>query len=203
MTFVRIIVAIAIAAVINWGLLFVMQYLIATGKSALSDDKKIHFVDFVRVKREETVETKQHKPKKPPKPDEPPPSAPPQTTDSLDPGGQVIGVSAPTVGADINISGSFGYGNADGDYLPIVKVAPIYPRRALSRGIEGWVLLEFTVTKLGTVVDVKVVDADPPNIFDSAAIKAAEKFKYKPKVVDGEPIDTAGVLHRITFQLED
>jgi len=203
MKFVRIPIAIAIAAVINWGLLFVMQYLIATGKSALSDDKTLHFVDFVRVKREETVETKQRKPDKPPKPDEPPPSAPPQTTDSLDPGATAINIAPPTAGADINISGSFGYGNADGDYLPIVKVAPIYPRLALSRGIEGWVLLEFTVTKLGTVVDVKVVDADPPNIFDSAAIKAAEKFKYKPKVVDGDPIDTAGVLHRITFQLED
>ncbi|MDH3401273.1 MAG: energy transducer TonB, partial [Chromatiales bacterium] len=93
--------------------------------------------------------------------------------------------------------------NADGDYLPIVKVAPIYPRRALTRGLEGWVLLEFTVTKLGTVTDIKVLESDPPNIFDRAAVSAASKFKYKPKVVNGEPIDTAGVLHRISFELED
>jgi protein TonB len=107
-----------------------------------------------------------------------------------------------TADTGMNIGG-LSYGNADGDYLPIVKVAPIYPRRALTRGLEGWVLLEFTVTKLGTVVDIKVLESDPPGIFDKAAVGAAAKFKYKPKVVNGEPIDTAGVLHRISFELED
>jgi protein TonB len=202
MKYVRIIVAIAIASAINWGLLSVMQYLIATGKAAITDDSTVRFVDFVRVKREETVETKKQKPKKPPKPDNPPPTAPPSSQDSVNPNAISTAMSPIATAASMDI-GMGGFGNADGDYLPIVKVAPIYPRRALTRGLEGWVLLEFTVTKLGTVTDVRVVESDPPNIFDKAAVAAAEKFKYKPKVVNGEPIDTAGVLHKISFELED
>ena len=202
MTYVRIIVAIVIAAVINWGLLGLMQYLIATGEKALSDDSSVRFVDFVRVKRDENVEVKEQKPKKPPKPDTPPPAAPPQSQNDVNP--NAISTAMAPLAADSSMSmGGMSFGNADGDYLPIVKVAPIYPRRALTRGLEGWVLLEFTVTKLGTVVDIKVLESDPPNIFDKAAVSAAAKFKYKPKVVNGEPIDTAGVLHRISFELED
>jgi len=202
MTYVRIIVAIAIAAVINWGLLGLMQYLIATGEKALSDDSSIRFVDFVRVKRDENVEVKETKPKKPPKPDTPPPVAPPQSQNDVNPNAISTAMAPLANDSSMNLGG-MSFGNADGDYLPIVKVAPIYPRRALTRGLEGWVLLEFTVTKLGTVTDIKVLESDPPNIFDKAAIGAAAKFKYKPKVVNGEPIDTAGVLHRISFELED
>jgi protein TonB len=195
-------VAIVIAAVINWGLLGLMQYLIATGEKALSDDSSVRFVDFVRVKRDENVEVKEQKPKKPPKPDTPPPAAPPQSQNDVNP--NAISTAMAPLAADSSMNmGGMSFGNADGDYLPIVKVAPIYPRRALTRGLEGWVLLEFTVTKLGTVVDIKVLESDPPNIFDKAAVSAAAKFKYKPKVVNGEPIDTAGVLHRISFELED
>ncbi len=202
MTYVRIIVAIAIAAVINWGLLGLMQYLIATGEKALSDDSSIRFVDFVRVKRDENVEVKEQKPKKPPKPDTPPPAAPPQSQNDVNPNAISTAMAPLANDSSMNLGG-MSFGNADGDYLPIVKVAPIYPRRALTRGLEGWVLLEFTVTKLGTVTDIKVLESDPPNIFDRAAVSAASKFKYKPKVVNGEPIDTAGVLHRISFELED
>jgi len=202
MTYVRIIVAIVIAAVINWGLLGLMQYLIATGEKALSDDSSIRFVDFVRVKRDENVEVKEQKPKKPPKPDTPPPAAPPQSQNDVNPNAISTAMAPLSTDSSMNLGG-MSFGNADGDYLPIVKVAPIYPRRALTRGLEGWVLLEFTVTKLGTVTDIKVLESDPPNIFDRAAVSAASKFKYKPKVVNGEPIDTAGVLHRISFELED
>ena len=202
MTYVRIMVSIVVASAITWGLLGLMQYLIATGEKALSDDSTIRFVDFVRVKRDENVEVKEQKPKKPPKPDTPPPTAPPQSQNDVNP--NAISTAMAPLAADSSMNmGGMSFGNADGDYLPIVKVAPIYPRRALTRGLEGWVLLEFTVTKLGTVVDIKVLESDPPNIFDKAAVSAAAKFKYKPKVVNGEPIDTAGVLHRISFELED
>ena len=90
---------------------------------------------------------------------------------------------------------------SDGEYLPIVKVAPIYPRRALARGIEGFVILEFTVTPQGTVVDPKVVRAEPEGIFNQAAIDAAKKFKYKPRVIDGKAVSVPGVQNQITFKM--
>ena len=124
--------------------------------------------------------------------------------DNVTPDAQAMAVSAPTVNANINLSASgFGLAPTDGEYLPIVKVQPIYPRSALSRGIQGYVIVQFTVTKQGTTRDVKVVEAKPPGIFDRSAIQAAQKFKYKPRVVDGEPIEVPGVQNKITFVIED
>jgi len=104
----------------------------------------------------------------------------------------------------------------DREYLPISKVQPIYPRRALSRGMAGWVIVEFTVTEQGTVRDPFVVSncgyipnirlpsecVDSPNeVFDNAALKATMKFKYKPQVIDGQPVETTGVQNKMIFEL--
>jgi len=71
----------------------------------------------------------------------------------------------------------------------------------LSRGIEGYVIVEFTVTKQGTVRDPQVVKAVPESLFDRAAMDAALKFKYKPRVVNGEAVEVAGVQNKISFQI--
>ncbi len=82
-------------------------------------------------------------------------------------------------------------------------MAPQYPSRASSRGIEGYVVLEYTVTKLGTVLNPIVIEAEPATIFNKAAIRSALKYKYKPRVVDGVPQDVKGVRTRVTFKLAD
>lgn len=92
---------------------------------------------------------------------------------------------------------------ADGEYLPIVKVEPVYPRRAQQRGIEGFVLLEFVVTTSGAVRDPVVIEASPPGIFDQSAIRAALKFKYRPRVANGERMEVSGVRNLIMFRLND
>ena len=89
------------------------------------------------------------------------------------------------------------------DALPIIKVAPLYPREAIDNGIEGHVLLEFAVTEKGDVRDPVVVEAEPPGTFDKAALAAVEKFKYKPKVVDGKAVEVEGVRNRIVFEITD
>ena len=91
---------------------------------------------------------------------------------------------------------------AEGDYLPIVRVAPIYPARALSRGLEGYVDMGFTVTPAGTVED-PVVMFSTSTLFNRAASRAVLKFKYKPRVVDGIPVYVYDVATRITFVIED
>lgn len=201
MTYLRLIVTIAIAAAINWGLLGLMQYLIATGEEALSEDTSFQLTPFVHVKRDESVEPKRQPPEKLAPPLEPPRTPPLRNHDEV-----VTKVAStgmlPPIDGDTNVVRKR-FGNVDGDYLPIVKVAPIYPRRALERGLEGWVMLEFTVTRLGTVSDIVVLEADPPGIFNAAAVNAAAKFKYRPKVVNGDAIDTVGVQHLISFRLDD
>jgi hypothetical protein len=104
----------------------------------------------------------------------------------------------------------------DREYIPISKAEAHYPRLALSREIDGWVIVEFTVTEQGTVRDPFVVSncgyipnirlpsecVDSPNaVFDNAALKAVMKSKYKPKVIDGQPVETTGVQNKVIFEL--
>jgi protein TonB len=194
--------ATVVGVIVTISLLFVMQLLIATGQKALSEPRERAQLDFVRVKRNETLNTQEIIPEKPPKPPEIPPEAPPQQMDNVDPNAPTINVPAPQVSADTSLSGPGGMNIAEGDYLPIVRVAPVYPARALSRGLEGYVDLSFTVTSAGTVRD-PIVLFSTSSLFDRAATRAVLKFKYKPRVVDGVPIDVPGVKTRITFQIED
>ena len=111
----------------------------------------------------------------------------------------IVSVTAPSTQVNLNVSG-VGFGVSDGEYLPIVKVAPVYPSRALSRGLEGYVIVEFTVTQAGAVKDVFVVESTS-SLFERAAVEAANKFKYKPRVIDGVAVEVPGVRNKITFEI--
>jgi protein TonB len=194
--------SIVIGTVVTLSLLFIMQLLIVTGKQALTDPRERHKLEFVRVKKNENLNTQDLTPEKPPKPPETPPETPPQDMDNIDPDAPTIDVPRPTVTANTDIGGPGGMNIAEGDYLPIVRVAPVYPSRALSRGLEGFVDMSFTVTTTGTVKDPIVLQSTS-SLFERAATRAVLKFKYKPRVVDGIPVEVSGVKTRITFELED
>ncbi|MEL7537647.1 MAG: energy transducer TonB [Pseudomonadota bacterium] len=199
--FPRFGIAILSGVGVTIGLLWLMQFLIASGESALVEVQDRYFLDFVRVKRQEITNVEEPKPEKPPKPEQPPPDIPPPSQDDINPNAQTVSISAPTISGAGDISGPGALSYSDGEYLPIVRVAPIYPNRALSRGLEGYVDLMFTVTTAGTVKD-PVVTYSTSSLFESAAKKAVLKFKYKPRVVDGQPVDVPGVETRIRFELE-
>lgn len=202
------------ALMVTLGLFYLMQSLIAGGKSAITEDTIGEIVEFVRIKEEPEVQTTDRVPDRPLPPDEPPPEVQPNSfrqnvAESIYGRRGIDGPDGPDIKRD-------GIGVSDGEYLPVVKVQPTYPRRAISRGMSGWVIVEFTVTEHGTVRDVHVVQHcawirslqaegechDSPNsIFDRAALRAAEKFKYKPRIINGEPTATAGVRNKITFEL--
>jgi protein TonB len=199
----RFLLAIVAAAFITLSLFFLMQALIKSGDQSLSEPPVGSVLDFVRLKQEEAAQTKDRKPRKPPPPKAPPPQMEQPQMDSPSPEGDGGGMNfAADVGADVALGSGLALESGDGEYLPIVKVAPVYPRRALSRGIEGFVIVEFTVTKQGSVKDIKVIEANPADIFDQAAIDAALKFKYKPRVINGEPAEVSGVQNRISFQID-
>ena len=202
MGMVRYVIGVVVGGAMALLLLWLMQYLIATGKDALSDKGQVRFMDFVRVERNEQVERKTRKPKQPPKPEQAPPDMAPPQQDNLNPTAESIYVAP--VGIEtgsMDIASSFGLSASDGEYLPIVKVAPVYPRRAQQRGIEGYCTVEYTVTTLGTVENPQVVDCSS-SLFERASVNAALKFKYKPRVVDGEAIPVAGVQNRFTYVLD-
>jgi len=83
-----------------------------------------------------------------------------------------------------------------------VSVGAQYPRRAVTHGIEGYVDLMFDVTKYGATSNVRVTSSEPQGVFEKAAIAAVKKYKYRPELVDGEPVATSNVTERIRFEME-
>tara|TARA_R110002094_G_scaffold101994_1_gene101749 strand:+ start:972 stop:1661 length:690 start_codon:yes stop_codon:yes gene_type:complete len=199
----RYLLGLVLAVVTTIGLLWGMQALIAGGSEVMSEPPRGNVLDFIRLKKEQQTVKKERKPQKPAKPKTPPPPMVQPQMAQANPNAQEISSSfSADIALDAGLSGGLSLESGDGDYLPIVKVAPIYPRRAQSRGIEGFVIVEFTVTKTGAVRDAVVVNAEPESIFDRAALDAVLKFKYKPRVVDGVAMAVAGVQNKISFAID-
>jgi protein TonB len=93
-------------------------------------------------------------------------------------------------------------GSANQEIVPLVRVPPIYPRRAAIKGIEGWVKVEFTVLETGDVANVTVLSAKPRRIFDRAAINAISSWKFRPKISNGKPVKERAT-QIITFKLSE
>ena len=192
------------AMAVTLSLFWLMQYLIETADRTLNDDGAGNLVDFVRVKRDEAIERRQLKPKKPPPPESAPPQPPTPQLDNLNPNAEKIAISAVPVETDIEMTGGFSLGVGEGDYLPIVKVAPIYPNRALTRGIEGYCVVQYTVTRQGTIKDPVVVESQcTSTLFQRASVNAALKFKYKPRIMDGEAVEVPGVQNKFTYEITE
>ena len=180
------------------GLFYLMQALVDRDYKQ-EDTKARKIADIVVPDKVIETNLKEVKPEKVEDPEEPPPDLEPIDFDTdID---MNVATTAPNTGINLKLSSS-GMSSGDGEYLPIVKVAPIYPRRAQTRGISGYCIVEYTVTKTGSIRDPQPVDCQPSGIFERASVKAAEKFKYKPRVVDGEPIEVAGVQNKFTYELE-
>jgi protein TonB len=196
-------IATVLAVMVTLGVLFTMQVLIAQPQAKLDKSGTKHFVDFVRVQREESVQRTERRREKPVAPDAPPQQSVQPRVDALNE--NQMSVSIPTAPLDVGVAMSItglGLAASDGEYLPLVKIEPIYPAAAQSRGIEGSCMVEYTVTTTGTVRDVKVIEATPAGIFNKVSIAAAKKSKYRPRVVDGEPIEVYGVRTVYYFKRE-
>jgi len=187
-----------LATTITFGLFFLMQLLIESGDKKLPDDDSSRFIDMVRVDREEDVR-RIERVERPPEQVKPPELLTPQVNTAT-PGPTVYNFQVST--GTQNLAGT-GISTGDGEYLPIVKVDPVYPRRAAEVGVEGYVIVQYTVTTQGTTKDVIVIAADPKGYFERAAVRAAQKYKYKPRVINGQPVEVPGVKTKITFQFGD
>ncbi|HEY0916092.1 MAG TPA: energy transducer TonB [Solimonas sp.] len=198
----RFIAPLGLACVSMVGLFWLLYALIHSTTGAVPNGEILPTVDFLRLAKNFEIESRERKPP-PEMPDRPeaPPEVPMQTTQIQGPTNTNVAINM-RLENSTQVKSSFGLSSTDGEYLPIVKVAPMYPARAQSQGIEGWVLLSFTVTEAGGVADPKVIESQPPGVFDEAARKAVLKFKYKPRVESGKPIAVPNVQHLIRFELD-
>jgi protein TonB len=150
-------------------------------------------VSEVQVRRDERIER------------EPPPTMPtvPQMAQSSAEVDRSVVRLQPELNLRGNLSGFGMGGGADTDVLPLVRIPPEYPPRALARGITGWVRVQFSISVNGTVKDAIVIAAEPPNVFDDAALASVSRWRYNPRIVNGEAVERVGVQTEIRFELTE
>lgn len=195
MSIVRFFGAGGLGVVVTLGLLLVMNILIQTNIEGPGQVQEYKVPDIVMPKREIEVRYTKVEAIKPPEAEILEIEIPKVQID-LNPTNESI-VMAPTKVEKPVITGpSVG----DGDMIPLTVVQPEYPRRAAQQGLEGYCTVEFTVSANGTTKDAFVVDC-PQSVFANNSLKASERIKYKPRVVDGQAVDVPGVQYRFLFQM--
>lgn len=183
-------------------LLFVLMFVLILNSNTELDESALRKIaDIWQPERELTENVKQVTPDKPDEPDQPPPPLPDQNVD-IDVPIDAVSIAAPTIVGtlDIGLGGGF---TRDTDYIPVYVPQPTYPRRAQSRGVSGYAVVEVIITATGGARDPRLIEESPENYgFGSAAIRAANKLKYNPRVVDGKAVEVPGVMYKFSFQIE-
>ncbi|WBA79673.1 energy transducer TonB [Endozoicomonas sp. GU-1] len=201
--FARILAAL-IASFIALLMFLGMKALISPSESHLNRPSARDMLDFVRVKTvEKTVAKKQQA--APPEAPVIPPSPPMPAFTSELPALEHIPLPSPTVAPGIAMNDlGFNLGAMEeADYLPIVKVAPVYPERALNRGIEGQCTVEYTVNRDGSVRDVVVIESLCDSwLFHRPSVQAAIRFRYQPRMVDGQAVEVFGLRNQFTYRIQ-
>lgn len=179
-------------------LFWIMQWLVTVPLGVIVDPPPF-IIKFERVIQDTPPETKSVDPLPKPQPIDPPPPMPRDAFDPLGEEGASV-FEPPTEGVGLKIdpmTKGGGVGGSTGSPVPVVRVEPAYPPRALRAGIEGYVHVRFRVTQAGTVGEVEVIDARPPNIFEREAVRAVRKWRYTP----GAAADMAPLEIRLNFEL--
>jgi periplasmic protein TonB len=200
---IRWLISLGLGAVVTIILFYFMQALIASGGEIEQNVNVIRIVDATMPEIVMEVVREVERPEEIQQLDTPPPEVPDRNID-MDGGANDLNITREVANIDIGLDiGGASLGVSDGEMLPLVNIQPTYPTRAAQRGIEGWCQVAFTVTETGGVKDIRVVDADPPGMFDQASMRAAERFRFQPRVVNGQPVEVPNVQYVFRFQLED
>lgn len=205
----RYFTAFGMAALVTISLFYLMQYLISGKHSPLTINQSANTFDIIRLKRTEEVVTKQRQLPEPPKEPVAPTTLPRLAKTNTTP--QLItpafklplpGIPSLELKHDLltGVSTEIAAPQENSEVIALLKVEPDYPRKAARQSIEGWVKLAFTVLEDGSVSDVKVLDASPKRIFDKAAKHAIMRWKFKPRVVNGQTVKQQ-VVQVIEFKL--
>lgn len=197
MTVLRTLVAALLAAGVTFCLFLAMHKLISSGSDEREGLDAIAGIHFGPIEiPDELVTRSRRKPPELPPPKEPPPP-PKMQVSKMDPQLQQMrrmdfpDLKVPLVSGTGMFIGSFQQIDqaAEGEIIPVVVIRPMYPRDAAISGTEGWVKVEFTITEAGTVKDARVIESDPPRVFNREAIRAILKWKFKPRVVEGVAVE--------------
>ena len=185
-----------VAVLVVFGLLLLMQFLITSDLKEPEETDRVKIADIWQEEQQIDDQIKERKIEEIDEPVEPPPDIPKQDIE-VDTDMETLDLSSATAGVKVNIS--LGGGFSDGDIIPLVAIQPTYPRRALERGLEGYTVVSFVITTQGTTRDIKVVESTS-GIFERSSIRAAQRLKYKPRIIDGTAVEVDH-FYKFTYEI--
>lgn len=186
-------------ALITLLLFWLMQHLVHTEFTGTRPPPSTRIADITLPDIEIDPIREQPLPPEPLQRIDPPPLK--RQTTSIDPyNGTGFTVEKPDITPDTSPSAPLAINNTSA--IPLVQVAPTYPQRAQQHGVEGYVVVQFDVDPQGLVVNAHVLYAEPAGYFEAAALRALERYRYQPKVVDGNARPMRGLQQKLTFTLE-
>lgn len=204
----KLVLAAVLGGATTFGLFTLMNSLVNNPMEAPDEQKSVKIPDLKMPNTKIENRFEEAKPEKPEEPEAPPPELPEPEFVAPDANMGGINMDVPIASAELGVGGMGGLNMGEGDMIPIVKAAYEYPTSASSRGIEGSCEVVFTVTETGSVIDAVADEAKcmtsegkPTSVFNRSSVKAALKFKYKPRVVDGKPVAVPNVRNKFVYQL--
>ncbi|WP_461538622.1 TonB family protein [Spongorhabdus nitratireducens] len=192
----RYLISLGLGFAVALGLFGIMNGLVNNNRHELAKADDTRISEFIRLQRPETVKEKKREIPKP-TPKKPPPPPEMKISQQVDkPVIEQVKMDIPKMDVDLDLAVGDGAGSfassgvaASGGPVPLNKFAVQHPRKALKRGIEGFVLFRYTVTPQGRVTDIKILQEKPRGYgFAKAVKKAAAKWKFKPAMEDGKPV---------------
>jgi len=202
----RILISLLAGGSVALALLWMMQWMLLRKDVSLQADRTRPVMEFVRLKRETETRLRERRQLEPePEPEEIPPAKPElQETPLAKPRIRAPNIRFSVPEVPMALAGPYigpvRQGPPDRDFMVISRIPPQYPYRAQRRGIEGWVKVSLLITEQGTVQDVVVVEAEPEEVFDNAAIQAVSKWKFKPRIEQGKAV-AVRAEQVVTFKL--
>lgn len=205
---IRYMVSVLLAVVVTLAAFYLMHQLISGTRDNPDQLEPPPGIRFGPVEIDPQIERRdRRKPEPPPPPDQPPPPPDMEISQMETPNREMPRMNLPDLDVPMSGSGPFlgnwtGERTEEGDVVPLVRIQPQYPRDAAMNQIEGWVRVEFIITETGSVSNPRVIEANPPRVFDREAIRAILRWRFKPRIVDGVPVQRRAT-QVIEFNLDD
>lgn len=202
----RFFFATPIAILISLSLFAFMAWMVDNGNQRAPKASQPLSFNMVMVEQDTDVQRRQRAVPDQPELPEPPPESPVSQKQTAVANTSELS-NVPSLGLDTAINGisinapTFGDFGVNQQALPLHRVEPTYPARALQRGIEGYVVLRFSIDETGRPTDIEVVEAKPKRTFEREAMRALKNWKYQPKLLDGKAVSQPGQSIKLEFKL--
>ncbi|MCE0492513.1 energy transducer TonB [Vibrio salinus] len=197
------------ASVVIAALLFsFMSWMVDNGRTQKPEDSAALQFDMIMVENETQVHRRQRSVPEPPR-IPPPPSkfqpkplsaTPEMNTISYDSPVSQLNFQSKIKGIKVQAP-NLGKLADNRQLMPVYRVEPNYPTRALRRNIEGYVIVQFDINEEGRPFNVRVIESKPKNIFNREALRAVKRWKYQPSIDNGQPSVVKGQQTKVEFRI--